>query len=214
MRHHHREARAEARLYTHYCSLRPGCVLCQRRAHQGPLSQRQAIRRRLGREARLSSGTLSLSGSESIGLYLPNRFSPLRHTRRANSAAVAAWQASSLRPSALTSFSSSPTSPTTRSTLFRCVPVCSPEAFCLSPAFGSPALRRGSRAHPVLARQVKEVWLRFDPTMESGGMDEGYLDITDYMAEHEMSAEEVVQLLRKVGGRSSARTLEERRGSS
>lgn len=39
--------------------------------------------------------------------------------------------------------------------------------------------------------QVKALLRHFDPHLRSGGIDEAYLDVTDYMATHALSADQV-----------------------
>lgn len=46
------------------------------------------------------------------------------------------------------------------------------------------------------AREVREVLVEYDPRFESASIDEAYLNITEYCAEHEMEPEEVVQRMR------------------
>lgn len=51
-------------------------------------------------------------------------------------------------------------------------------------------------AYSEASKAVREILLEYDENMAMAGMDEGYLNITPYMATHEMTASEVVSHLR------------------
>ncbi|KAI9354519.1 hypothetical protein DFJ73DRAFT_658411 [Zopfochytrium polystomum] len=47
------------------------------------------------------------------------------------------------------------------------------------------------------AELIREIFAEYHPRFESGGMDEAYLDLTEYCESHEMTAEEVVSEIRQ-----------------
>jgi len=77
------------------------------------------------------------------------------------------------------------------------------KVLCSEPAPGSslpPAelvfVGSGFGDYGHVSTQVKGLLREFDPYLRSGGIDEAYLDITDYMAENRLGAEAVAERIR------------------